>query len=353
MSRALKVVFDLQAAGEKLNFKDEPRRSLATLLKVTCEHSLDRLGAKGRRLATLRRLSHADRLDVLQTTAAYRTWSLFDVLLAETKALARRGTPETEEIGRLAFALIELLDRQGFPEPLKMDFRAEIWNEVGNGRRLRQDWRGASSALKTAAEHLREGTGDPLPVARRFSIQSSLAIDTGHIDAALKSAALARGIYEAEGDRGSALRAMIQEADPLVEIDPARALAMVEAALGTADETDSWLLMALRSTEILCLIELVPQLSVTAQPHELVAPQVTQQRYPSVEGPSCPLHMWSADVFCCGVSSEGFSGRTMSSTRNSRFCGTLRKVPEVPGATSISSRNVMTSPAPLGCLVIS
>lgn len=181
---------------------------------------------------------------------------MVDVLQRETADLAWSGRDESEEFGRLTLALLDLLGSDTCPDLLRSDLRSQVWIELANGRRVRADWRGAEQALKRARELLHSGTGSPLPAARLHSIQSSLASDVGQTAVAIREAVLAQAIYREMEDWNGLARTLLQEANALVEIDPARALGLAAEGLRVLDEIEVRLRMYLKSTALECLIEL-------------------------------------------------------------------------------------------------
>lgn len=251
---AVGVLAQLESLGSKITAKGTAR-NLVDLLRAQRERSLVSLGAQGR-LSKLRRLTPAKRLDLIRTTAIYRTLPVVDVLLNETANLARSGHEGSEEFGRLALALIEILSAETCPDLLKQDLRAQVWIELANGRRIRADWQASNQALRLASDLLRSGTGSPLPAARLHSIRSSLAFDVGQTAVAVREASLAQEIYRDMEDWIGLAKTLLKEANALVELDPARALALVEEALRVCDRSEARLRMYLKSTAVKCLLEL-------------------------------------------------------------------------------------------------
>lgn len=252
---AVAALGQLESMGAKIPASSNAVKNLVELLRSQRDRSLAHLGAQGR-LAKLKRLTFPKRLDLIRTTAVYRTLAMVDTLLRETETLACSGREESEEFGRLTLALLELLGPEVCPDLLRSDLRAQVWIEVANGRRVRADWRGSEQALKLAQELLRAGTGSPSPVARLRSIRSSLACDVGQTAVAVREAALAQAIYREMEDWTGLARSLLQEANALVETEPSRALGLVEEGLRVTEESEVRLRMYLKSTGLECFIEL-------------------------------------------------------------------------------------------------
>lgn len=244
----------LEAQGARLA-TSEPVRNLIGLLRDQRERSLADLGARGR-LAKLKRLSPAKRLELIRTTAVYRTITVVALLLRDTADVARSDRDGAEEYGRLTLAVIELLSPEVCHDLLRNDLRAQVWIELANGRRIDAAWKEANQALKLAEGLLRSGTGSPLPAARLHSIRSSLAFDTGQTAIAVREAVMAQQIYRDMEDRTGLAKTLLKEANALVELDPPRALVLAEEGLGVTDEVESRLQMQLKRTALECLIEL-------------------------------------------------------------------------------------------------
>lgn len=248
------VLVQLEALGTRIT-RRESVRHLVELLKSQAARSLAHLGAQAR-LVKLKRLARAKRLDLIRTTAVYRSLAMVGVLIRETADLATSGREDSEEFGWLALALLEILNSETCPDLLKADLRAQVWIELANGRRIRTDWRAANQALKLAEDLLRSGTGSPLRAARLHAIRSSLALDVGQTVVAVREAALAQEIYREMEDWTGLAKALLKEANALVEMDPARALGLVEEGLRVTPEIEIWLRMYLKSTALECSIEL-------------------------------------------------------------------------------------------------
>ncbi len=254
--RVAQHAFDhLEATGTRGWAKSEPTKSLITLIRAQRERNLAHIGATGR-LAKLKRLRPAKRLDLIKTTAVYRTLAMVEAVIRETEALARSRSDDAEEFGRLALQIIDALSPDACPEPMKNDLRSNTWVEVANGRRLRADWQNAQQAQKLAGSLLLAGTGDPLHAARLHSFRSALAFDIGQMAVAVKEASAAQGIYREYENWAGLARTMLQEASALVETEPDRALALCEQGVEALKEDEPRLLLYLKNAATQCLVRL-------------------------------------------------------------------------------------------------
>ena len=93
--------------------------------------------------AELRDLSPEEQIEKIHSVAALRNRAMFEVVLAEARAVAPRDPFLGEETARLAYLLAGWLPSARYPETLKNDLQAEAMNAVANARRLAADWKGA------------------------------------------------------------------------------------------------------------------------------------------------------------------------------------------------------------------
>jgi tetratricopeptide (TPR) repeat protein len=151
------------------------------------------------------------------------------------------------------------------------DLRAQLWTEVANARRVASEWRKASTALLQAGRHLAEGSGDPLLRARAQSISASLSADQGRRAEALATLEECVELYQGQGAWPLVARNMVKMAHTLVDVDPARALALVDQAaplIPAADASLRCLAENIRTDGLISLgsIELALQMFDQAEP---------------------------------------------------------------------------------------
>jgi len=109
----------------------------------------------------------------------------------------------------LAVSLAEHLDAGTEEGRATADLRAQAWAELGNARRVADDFEGAESALSRAMEEARGGSGDPLLLARLMDLTASLYKDQRRFDDAARLLDLVYTIYEREGDIHGMARTLI------------------------------------------------------------------------------------------------------------------------------------------------
>src|SRR5215212_2031840 len=138
----------------------DARSAVLTLLEEEEKAALGLLRARAW-WADLKTLSRDEQIDRIQAVAALRTQTLFEVILAEARAVAPSDPFVGEEIALVARSLAQSLSTPRYPEKLKSDLQAEAMIAVANCRRLAADWKGSQGALAAASNLLDRGTGDP------------------------------------------------------------------------------------------------------------------------------------------------------------------------------------------------
>lgn len=166
--------------------------------------------------AELRRLPPGRQIDRIKGVASLQTQEIFDRLAEEAARIAQNDPPRGEETACVAYALASMLPRSRSSEQLRNDLQSEAMGIVANCRRLAGNWQGSAAALDVARGHLRRGSGRPAREARLFSIQASLAMDTGHLEQALAWLAQAAAIYRRAQDSAGVASINIQEANTLL-----------------------------------------------------------------------------------------------------------------------------------------
>jgi len=151
------------------------------------------------------------REEVLNLSAAERDWARCQELLDRCRAL-RYNDPETMVLtATLAVKLAERLDSRAFGTEALADLRARAWAERGNARRIADDLSGAEEDLSRALEWNAQGSGDLLLLARLMDLTASLYTDQRRFSEAFQLLDAVYAIYERQGDRHAAGRALISK----------------------------------------------------------------------------------------------------------------------------------------------
>jgi tetratricopeptide (TPR) repeat protein len=234
----------------------DKRAAILTLLEDEERAALDLLKARAC-WAELRDLSPEEQIEKIHSVAALRTRTMFEVVLAEARAVAPRDPFLGEETARVAYLLAGSLPSPRYPETLKSDLQAEAMNAVANARRLAADWKSARAALAASRNLLSRGSGNPAREARFLSKWASLATDTGDFEVALGLLGRAAELYRSARDPAGLSTMAVQEASTLLAAcRHEEAVARAREALTLLAPGEARLEMLARSIITECLVYL-------------------------------------------------------------------------------------------------
>jgi tetratricopeptide (TPR) repeat protein len=234
----------------------DKQAAVLTLLEDEERAALDLLKARAC-WAELRDLSREEQIERIESVAALRTRTMFEVILAEARAMASRDPFLGEETARLAHLLAGWLPSPRYPETLKSDLQAEAMNAVANARRLAADWKSARAALAASRNHLSRGSGDPAREARFLSTWASLESDTGDFEVALGLLGRAAELCRSARDPVGFSIVAVQEAGTfLAACRHEDAVARAREALALLPPGEARLEMLARSIVTECLVYL-------------------------------------------------------------------------------------------------
>jgi len=174
---------------------------------------------------------------LLRNHPRYQTWSLAELILERSAEEALRGSRPSEELGRLALAVTERLDRDYYGTERIEDLKARSWSRIGNALRIRSDLAGAEAAFERGFAHLRRGTGDPMEKATCLDLKASLLRAQRRLREATRTQETVVAIFLEIGEKHRAGRALLnletivsvtstlQEAVPLL----LRAVALIDS----------------------------------------------------------------------------------------------------------------------------
>jgi len=149
---------------------------------------------------------------IVQNSARFHTWGVYSRLLDRSWTESVQSFSTAEHLARLALLLSDQLDASFYRTEAIEDLRARAWAYIGNVRRQRSDLSGADEAFRTAAEHLRLGTGDPIEKAILLDLKASLKRAQRNFGRAMSLLKRAHTIFLTAGDRHRAGRALISMA---------------------------------------------------------------------------------------------------------------------------------------------
>jgi tetratricopeptide (TPR) repeat protein len=140
-----------------------------------------------------------------------RDWVRCQRLIEMCRAL-RYSDPETTVLtATLAVGLAERLDATSAGSAALADLQASALAELGNAKRIADDLPGAEADLSRAVDRAAQGTGSPLFLAHLMDLTASLYSDQRRFEEACRLLDAVYAIYEREGDRHSAGRALISK----------------------------------------------------------------------------------------------------------------------------------------------
>jgi tetratricopeptide (TPR) repeat protein len=173
----------------------------------------------------LRRKPRREQQALIAASPRCHTKAFGELLLAELRKAGSQD--ESEFIAHLALRAAESMTE---PEAAVEDFRTRVWMEVADVRRKTAEWDHVEAALRKAEDHFARGSGDPLLKARAMSGTAALYADQGDPERAVALLDDCAKLYESLTAWPFVARTWIQTAEILVEIEPARALDLVEQA---------------------------------------------------------------------------------------------------------------------------
>ena len=233
--RSLQLIFDLI---------DRERQSAVDYLAAVAEW------------AELQRLpSRRSRRDRVRMTKACHTIAFFNLVLGELKETA--AWEESEFLAGLGLLCIEAMSqRRLIAQAADHDLKTQVWTAVANNRRRAAELERTHQALAHAERHLKEGTGDTLLEAGLLSITASTLADEGRTAQALEALNRCAAIYRDRSEWALLARTLVQEANILVEAEPAGGLAVLDHAAPLIPVEDSYLKLLAELLRVKCLIEL-------------------------------------------------------------------------------------------------
>lgn len=138
-------------------------------------------------------------------------WSRCENLIETCRAL-RYSDPETLLLtATLAVAMADRLNPSHGGRAALADLQAYALGELGNARRVSDDFTGAEAELARGLDRATQGTGSPLLLAHLMDLTASLYIDQSRLKEARVLFDAVYAIHHREGDRHSIGRALISK----------------------------------------------------------------------------------------------------------------------------------------------
>jgi tetratricopeptide (TPR) repeat protein len=253
--------------------REGPLKTLVELIRMERERALEGLAARAE-WASFRELTRKAQRDRVIESRACHSSAFLEILLAELRSAS--SWKDSEFFGNLALLAIKGMDERKCPATLKNDLLAGVWIELANTRRIGSEWHHAAAALQKAEQYLAEGSGNPLPRARMFSITASLRAEQGHLSEAMSLLERCHQIYEAGKDWHWVARTLVQMAYTSIETEPERGLVLLDQAaplIPTEDVSLRWLAANLRSGGLIEIGQIEQALLVFQEAESLLAAQ--------------------------------------------------------------------------------
>jgi tetratricopeptide (TPR) repeat protein len=193
----------LQSADYSAAFEAAAQSLRGQALALACERETA-LGL----LAELTAAAPETRESLLRESR-FRTWGLLELLVDRSWERSLDDPAAAAELAGLALRLADLLSPDRYRAELVEDLRARAWIYLGNARRLLSDLDGAEQALCNAAEHLGQGTGDPIERAVLLDREASLRRAQRRFAEALDCVTKAVGLFLRNGETSRAGRSLV------------------------------------------------------------------------------------------------------------------------------------------------
>jgi tetratricopeptide (TPR) repeat protein len=139
------------------------------------------------------------------------------------------------DIVRLAVLVAERLDETVLGKERVGDLKAAAWAQLGNARRIAEDFEGARRAFNEAWRLLESGTGDATEEVRLISLEASYMKDIGDFEVAESSLEEALEICRRSGDAHLQGRILIQMGEIIGHLHPERGISHLRKALALLD----------------------------------------------------------------------------------------------------------------------
>lgn len=177
---------------------------------------------------------------LVANSSRFRSRMLAEQLVEKSHEAGFQDPARAIEIGRLAVAVVRLLDPAGLPRDQAMaldNLQARAWAQLGNALRVSSDHQGAGEAFEVAQALLRvEGRIGLTDRARVLDLEASLRRDQGRYAEAFRLLDQVVGIYQKLGQWHLLGRALAQKSMVCDEVgDVETEMALLRRALDLLD----------------------------------------------------------------------------------------------------------------------
>jgi tetratricopeptide (TPR) repeat protein len=194
--------------------------------------------------------AHEDRLaglfEALPEKGRHTSWAAVEALVELAQEERFRDCRRMLDLAFAAVAAAKTLSPKKYGEARVADLEGRAWAELGNARRLNDDFPGAEAAFSEAARRLSAGTGDLLTHARLLDLEASLRSSQRRLADALEILDLLVDVYERLGETRLAGRALISKGiNTHYDGRPAEAVELLRAGLDRVDRRRDTQLVAI------------------------------------------------------------------------------------------------------------
>ncbi len=190
----------------------------------------------GRLTSELLRLPRGRRSLLAKNSLKYQTLAICQQLVVESHRQGFEAPAESLALANLALVVAGSLSEARYSQGAVEDLKARCWGQIGNARRILDDFRGADAAFVVAKEHLERGTGDSLERAWLLSLAASLRKDQNRLDESKKLQQESLVLFGEVGDCHLQGRALIKMSSlHTLEGEPEKALACLGMGVSLID----------------------------------------------------------------------------------------------------------------------
>lgn len=189
------------------------------------------------RWAEIEPLSPQLRFTTIESDPRFHTFGVYERLLEASRWHRSMEPAEAVDIVRAALMVAERLDPSVLGEERLADLKASAWAELGNAKRIAEDFEGARRAFNEAWQILESGTGSKMEEARLISLEASYMKDVGEFELAESSLAEALQLYRQAREPHEQGRILIQMGEIIGHLDPKRGVDHLQRALALIDRS--------------------------------------------------------------------------------------------------------------------
>jgi tetratricopeptide (TPR) repeat protein len=183
------------------------------------------------RWAELEPLNPQLRFATIESDSRFHTFGVYQRLLEASRWHRSTEPAEAVDIVRLALMVAERLDPALMGEKRVSDLKVSAWAELGNAKRIAEDFEGARRAFNEAWRILGTGEGDSIEEGHLISLEASYMKDVGEFEMAESSLGGALEIYRRAGDLHQQGRVLLKMGEIIGHLHPGKGIARIRQAL--------------------------------------------------------------------------------------------------------------------------